>query len=319
MGKSKRGRSLYEVIDKAKLRGGFSSAGERLEIPAPAADDEAEPLFREPTPAPPAREPPPCEPEEIRADEAAPRVREPDAEAPESEPAIETESGGVRIDGGVIRITLTSTRAAVALFGVVVLLAVTAWIGYGVGHSAGQQEGFVAGRQSLEAEVADDIQTARMQPVTEGLFDQIGPSPLVPAGGGEEAQPAAARAAGGETGKPTPVAAAPTSLDSAEPGGWIKGHTYVCVQEFEPGALGDARRAQEFLRQNRIETALVNRAGTRNYWLVTRQGFDCNDPSQKQLAEDYRERIRQLGERYFRSGGRYRLEGYLAKLTRDTW
>lgn len=316
MGKSKRGRSLYEVIDKGKPRGGFSSSDEEMEIPAPAADDEAEPLFREPTPAPPASEPAPREEEEIAADEPAPIVPEPAAEAPESEPVIETEPGVVRIDGGVIRIALTSTLAAVGLFGLAALMVVTAWVGYGLGHRAGKQKGFVAGRRSVEAEVEDEIQAARMQPVTEGLFDRIGPSPLIPAGGGEEPQTAAAAAGGSEPPKPAPVKEAPAP---PEPSGWIKGHTYVCVQEFERDALEDARRAQEFLRQNRIETAIVDRAGTRNYWLLTRQGFDCDDPSQKKLAEDYRDRIRRLGESYFKSGGRYRLEGYLAKRTRDSW
>jgi hypothetical protein len=142
----------------------------------------------------------------------------------------------------------------------------------------------------------------------EGLFAGVGESPVQPATElearpGERRQGSlpltSVRAAGGTT-------------------RWVKGNTYVVVQSFRGDARQDASRAKEFLAQHGIGAELVG-GNDRGYRLIATTGFNFEDETQKKLAEQFLQKIRNVGRAYFQSGGRYKLEGYFATQTSDTW
>jgi hypothetical protein len=300
MAKSKQATALFEVLKKGKFPADLSPRGSAQAKPAPA---EAPP---EP---PPAEEPAPkaaAEPMES----ARPSTP---AEGP-IRPAIDdgASAGPVRIDGGVIRMALSSTAAAFALFVLLAVVVVAFAVGRSIGFRKGQAAGFAEAR-TLPDSAPDALEAARQQkPTRDDLFEGVGTSPLLSAA---ESKPERQS----ESAKP-PEPTRTESPSPASPEGWVKGLTYVCVQGFMSGARDDAVKAQEHLRQNGVETAIVDRgSGTWRYQLTTRRGFDWDDPAQKKAGEQYLARIREIGDRYYESGGRYRLEGYPIKLTRDRW
>ncbi len=122
----------------------------------------------------------------------------------------------------------------------------------------------------------------------------------------------------------TLMAKPPTSTSSASAnssGGvtWVKGYNYVIVQSFRSDALADAEKAQAFLKQQGIEAAVIAKAPDKPIRLIATQGFDYSDKTQKDLARRYLQRIRTIGKSYPKVGGRYKLEGYLARLSGNSW
>jgi hypothetical protein len=96
---------------------------------------------------------------------------------------------------------------------------------------------------------------------------------------------------------------------------WVRGHTYIVVQEFLETDLEEARKAREFLEEHGVPTSIVRYSGRSKYKyrLVTQKGFNCDDPVQKQLCNEYHQQIRKLGELFVKAGGRYDLQGYQKK------
>ena len=88
---------------------------------------------------------------------------------------------------------------------------------------------------------------------------------------------------------------------------------------FRTDAGDDVDRARRFLADNGIETVVLELTGDWKYRLVTTQGYNRDDPLQRDLAAKYLVRTRRLGKMFFEGGGRYRLEGYFKKLTGDRW
>ncbi|MBN1513029.1 MAG: hypothetical protein JXB13_13525 [Phycisphaerae bacterium] len=237
-------------------------------------------------------------------------IRSPD-EPPGSAPpqAGGTTETALRIDGRVIRIALDSTWAAAVLFAIVVLMGVA----YGLGHGSGKEAGKVeAGKAPVNAEAGslDEMDRVRQGPPQPDVTQGLGPSPLVP-----EEGPAA----------PTKVAPPSTTLTSRDDaaqrtpsGGWTAGLTYIVVQDFVWSAGEDALKAQEHLLQYSIETSIEQTPG-KWYHLVATQGFNWDDPADRDRYERYLRRIQAIGQTYYKNGGRYRLEGYPKKLAQDHW
>ena len=117
----------------------------------------------------------------------------------------------------------------------------------------------------------------------------------------------------------TPTASANLSANATGGATWIKGYNYVIVQSFRSDALADAEKAQAFLKQQGIDAAVVAKAPDKPIQLIATQGFDYSDKTQKDLARRYLQRIRTIGKSYPKVGGRYKLEGYLARLSGDSW
>jgi hypothetical protein len=99
---------------------------------------------------------------------------------------------------------------------------------------------------------------------------------------------------------------------------WVKGSTYVVVQVFRGDAREDAVRAQEYLARNNIDAEIFG-SSNRGFRLIAAQGFNRDDPAQRQMADRFLQKTRAIGAAYFKSGGRYKLEGFFATLTSDSW
>jgi hypothetical protein len=296
MAKPKRA-PLYEVLSKSK-NPPFWTQGH--EDGADGPDESAVPPERvDPGPDPPQ---PPVSPEAVRPPE---RPAEPvglDGGEAASEPLL-------RIDGRLIRIALDSTRAAVAVFALVVLMGAAWMLGHGSGRESGMDEAWKAARAEGMGTVdeMDRIREGAPQPnVTEG----VGASPFAPdkdpAAPPRVAPPSTTLASRAETG---------AAVSSAE---WTPGLTYIVVQDFAWSARADALRAQEYLRQYSIETSLEETSG-KWYHLIATQGFNWDDSTDRDRYDRYLRRIQTIGQTYYKNGGRYKLEGYAKKLTRDHW
>jgi hypothetical protein len=99
---------------------------------------------------------------------------------------------------------------------------------------------------------------------------------------------------------------------------WVKDNTYVVVQSFRGDAREDAVRAKDYLDRHGIKTEIFGGVD-RGFRLITVRGFNRDDKTQREAADQFLQRIRSVGKAYFDAGGRYRLEGYFAKMTSDTW
>jgi len=283
MAKPKRA-PLYEVLSKSKNPPLWTQGRETDSTPSP------------PPAVPPAPETPGTAPEVIRPPE------------PVVGDAGGTRDAVLRIDGRVIRVALDSTWAAAVLFGMVVLIGVA----YGLGHGSGKEAGKDEVRKALAADgsgLLDEIEKARQGPPRPDVTQGLGPSPLLPAEGPAEST------------KVAPPSTTLTSRDDAaqrtSSGGWTPGLTYVVVQNFAGSARDDAVRAQVFLQQLGIETSVEASGG--RYLLVATEGFNWDDPADRDRFHRYHRRIQAAGQTYYKGGGQYKLEGYPKKLTQDHW
>ncbi|MCP4246106.1 MAG: hypothetical protein GY778_03565 [bacterium] len=279
MPKPKDGPALFEIMRKM--------GPDRAEAPA------EEPVSAPAMPAKPPRT-------EARPAEARPEI-------PDRSSADQGDSEGpapplYEVAGGRIRLALTSQAMAVAVFGLGLLLLAAYTVGLSVGRNRGEAEGYEAGQAAAQADAMDSIQEARAQQPTKRLFEGVGISPVATNRGPEAAA---------ESASATSPAGGVTS--------WVRGYTYVVVQDFQADARDDVDRAQRFLADNGIDTAVVELTGNWKYRLVTTQGFNWDDPLQRDLANDYLARTRRLGQTFFEAGGRYRLKGYFKKLKGERW
>lgn len=271
MPKPKDGRALFELLRSADARGDEAEAGLLDAVPPQPAD----------------------RPESNRPEPVAPSVRREVRDEGANPPWVE-------VGGGRLRLALSTQALAVAIFAAGVLLVLAYQVGLRVGTGRGERRGYQAGKMDTQAEVMDDIQSARAGTPVEGLFEGVGTSPIGPGAAKPASWTEPATGAGGEA-------------------TWVSGYTYVVVQDFRAGAAADVEQAQRYLHDDGIETAIVELAGDWRYRLIATQGFNRDDPVQRKLADEFLARVRQTGQTYFEAGGRYRLEGYLKKLTADHW
>jgi hypothetical protein len=283
---------LYEVLAKSKNPPGWIRQRHRSEDEAGA---ESEP------------------PNDV-ADAPAPEATEPVPQAA-TPPAGAVDKGAsderiIVIDGRVVRLALTSTTAAIVIFVLVAAVVAAFWTGRSAGLSTGREQGYEKAQQDLEAEGIDAIELARRGPPETGLFEGIGESPIGTGAAAEDPDPVEDE----EARRPeSPAPRAPATTE------WVKGLTYVVVQEFHRTAGDDARRAQAYLAKNNIDTALIELSTEWGYRLITRKGFDWDSQSGRRECDQFLKRLRQIGKAYWNSGGGYKLEGYPKKLTNDHW
>lgn len=281
MPKSKDGVALFEIMRKIEPDGKDTGAGGRSGV------SERETA---PTPLPPRR-----------AEPSGPR-RLAGRDRPAGRDNGTADLPVVEMAGGRLQLALTSRATAVVVFALGVLLVAAYWAGLMVGRERGEAAGFEEGRAFAQASAVDEIQTARAQRPAQGLFEGIGADPVQAA--------------------ETVVSEGPTEdrVTRTQPEvAWVRGYTYIAVQDFRADAQADVERARRYLLDNGIETAVVELEGDWKYCLVTTQGFNRDDPVQRDLADEHLATIRKLGQAYFKAGGDYRLEGYFKKLTTETW
>jgi hypothetical protein len=283
MAKPKNATALYEVIRKAAT--GERGAGGRV------SDAEANAGTAQ----------------LVLTDESQSAGAEQDYVSPPEMPASEGTpvSPVLQMADGQVRLALSPVLAAVVIFAFVCLMVVAYWTGVRIGESRGHDAGFVEGRDYANAAALDEIQEARAKPPAEGLFKGVGVTPVrrtdtTSATGGQRNP--GPRPGGGETQT-----------------GWVPGYTYIVVQDFRTGDRPAMEQARRFLLENGIETAVIELSGQYVGRLITTQGFNWEDPVQKQLYEDYLARVRELGQAFFENGGKYRLQGYPRTLKAETW
>lgn len=208
----------------------------------------------------------------------------------------EAEVSVMALRNGRLHLALNAwSGAAVVFAGLTVLFA--AWeLGSRSGSEAAFQAGYDRGRASFEAEATSEIQKARAQMPASDLVADLTPGPVAN----------------------RREAPAPPPETTADNPNWVRGFTYIVVQEFAAPNASNAEKAQAFLAERGLATSIVSLSGGR-VQLITTQGYDHDDPSQKRANEDLLSKVHALGAEYFSSGGRYRLEGYFKKLTKNHW
>lgn len=196
--------------------------------------------------------------------------------------------------GDRVHLSMTSVTGAVLVFALLLLLGAVYTVAYQSGVRVGVKHGYEEGRVAYTADAISEIEQARRQPpathLISGLLDDAA---------------AATRANGDQAG-----AAAVTK--------WIRDHTYIVVQEFLPGRADDALKAQAFLAREAVETEIVQYPSG-SIQLITARGYNRDDPTQRQLANQLLEKVHRVGEAYFASRGGYKLEGYFKTLKSDSW
>ncbi|MEK6798681.1 MAG: hypothetical protein AABZ12_06940 [Planctomycetota bacterium] len=214
----------------------------------------------------------------------------------------------VELDADTLRVRLTTTRAAIVVFALVMCFTAAFGLGRRWAAEDSFKRGFAAGRDAKQDEAAGEIAEAKQQPAATYLV-----SGLVNAGersaGSTVQRPAANEPSRRVDDRP----AAPADL-----GKWVEGHTYVVAQEFAADRAADAGKAQEFLKTNGVECAVIRRpdGGAR---LITAQGFNRKDSGQRDAADKLLEKVRSMGAKFYASGGGYRLEGYFRTRKSDGW
>ena len=292
MAKSKHGPALFELYDKAQVRN----------QPRPA--EESPPVGE--TPAAPSASALRQTVASLAKTISGWRGGQGSDESASSAPPLPP-GPLVAVEGGRVRISLGARSGALAVFIVVLLgcgvFSSGRWLGYQVGLADGQDRE----RQEVQRLSNDQIAEARRSEPVSDLFDGIGQSPVSRSAEAKPVTPVLP--------KPVPPATPPPAAKSAT---WVKGATYIVVQEFRSDAGQDATRAQEYLAQQGIESAVVG-SPQKGFRLIATPGFNMADASQKELGEKLKERIKNVGKQYYESGGRYKLEGYFRTLKSDSW
>jgi hypothetical protein len=208
----------------------------------------------------------------------------------------------VEVDDERVKLTLTSVRAAIVVFVLLIGLLAAFELGRSRGQHSGFAQGFHAGRDSFTSEALSEIEAARNLPPATEVINSL----LV---GSDSAGALSTRAAEG-SGDQRRTASGPAQ--------WIPGHTYIVAQGFQRGREADAQRAREFLASHGIETELI-RFDSGAMQLITTRGFNRSDPAQRSLADQWLQKVHAAGVAYFASGGGYKLDGYFATFTGDRW
>jgi hypothetical protein len=243
---------------------------------------------------------------EVAAGSAGPPASPPPSPTSSAQPGSQVDEPACEVVRARIRFSLTQSAATVAVGVTVAVLIGAFFLGYGLGEERGREEA----RAAIQRPIEDEIERARRAAPTQNLFEGIGEDPTRPVAHVDDETTGAAFVPPGET----------EYAASRVP--WVKGYNYIVVQDFKSGARGDAARAASFLEENGVSCAIIelNSAGPYRYRLVTATGFNFDDPVQKSLAEDYRAKVRRIGQAYSDSGGRYDFQSsYFMKLTDDTW
>lgn len=282
MAKSKRSPALFEVLGQSS-----EGTGAKMKVPPwwsragrPAAPAESE------TPAPP----------------------EANLDAVPDGPVCEEKTPFIEFDGSRIRLCLTSLMGAMVIALLLILAGGAYRIGTSIGYEDGMRDGFRSGQEAYLADTRDEILTARSGPPRTDVINDLRRAP------GESAPGDAALAGSTVSGLDYP----PDEGAPPDAPAWVRGNTYVVVQEFAPNSGDDALLAREFLAERDVETTVIRLA---DGWarLTTAQGFNRKDEAQSRLAEELLARVQKIGKEYWQAGGRYKFEGYFKLLKGDSW
>ena len=205
----------------------------------------------------------------------------------------------VGLDGDRLRFSLSSVGAAVVIFAAIVALFGAFVLGSGSGEKRGFVRGKIVGRESYTASTMSEIETVRSRPPATGVIESLLTEP--------------AAAASDDPGHGSALRRDP----SADPQ-WIRDYTYVVVQEFRAGHTADAHDARDFLSHHGVSSEVVG-FDSGAIQLITTQGFDRRQATQRGMAEALLAKVHDIGDKYFAAGGGYRMQGYFRRLKGDQW
>lgn len=251
---------------------------------------------------------------------AAPVIRptirppRPETPAPSSRTPAEAPSA-VSFESGRLLMSLTSTTAGIAAFALVMLVGLSFYAGSSWGEHRGRATGFKQGRESYSKDATDEIEQARAQQPNQDVVSELLTRGDGKAPGADGKTIGAVSTRSNETGKGVDSGSKAsdsgrTAEADARKVAWVEGYNYIVAQQFDASALDDARSAQQFLLDNQVPTAIVRVKD--GYRLITIEGFNFKEPTQRQRADLLKKRIAGIGQRYAAAGGRYKLEGYFA-------
>lgn len=289
MAKSKSGTALFDLLNK-----GDTAPEEQLQVPGwwskkqDQKADESPELDHE------------TEPEQIIPSASAEEASESDSFSDFSDEVLPTETrrSFIVMDGEKIRVSFTSYSGAIALFIVMIVLLGTYEFGRTRGQRLGFTTGYDSGKLSFVADTMNEIENARKQPPATHIVRSLMTSL--------------------DISNPRKTVTPDQSITIAGTAHWIRGFTYIVAQEFGRDYKQHADRAQLFLSDHGVDTAkIVLPRGS--VQLITTQGFNRSDETQRMMADQLLNKIHTIGTQYFSSGGGYRLQGYFKTLKNDSW
>ncbi len=195
----------------------------------------------------------------------------------DSQPAL------VRTDGDRLKFSVSTLMLAMVVFVAFVVLAGAFAVGRHLGYSSGWQA--AADRAQMIAD--DEFLELREQPPNPGVLQDL--DVVTDAVNREHAQQRRA--------------------DRVGQVGFIDDLNYVWIETF--ATESDAKTAREYLKNKAIESTLI---ASGNKWvLVSSEGFDYSLPEEKAACQRLSARIREVGQQYLETGGRYGFKCYVKK------
>lgn len=206
----------------------------------------------------------------------------------------------VGLDGDRLRFSLSSVGAAVVIFAAIAALFGAFVLGSGSGEKRGFSRGKIAGRESYTASTMSEIETVRSRPPATGVIESLLTEPAASSSSDDAGRGSAVR------------------RDASADPQWIRDYTYVVVQEFRAGHTADAQDARDFLSHHGVSSEVVG-FDSGAIQLITTQGFDRRQATQRGMAEALLAKVHDIGDKYFAAGGGYRMQGYFRRLKGDQW
>lgn len=289
MAKSKSGTALFDLLNKGDI-----PPEEQLQVPGwwskvREQDDDVDE----------SAEPEPLQ-EHIIQSASVEEESEPDDLSDFTDEELPTETRGsfIVMDREKIRVSFTSYSGAITLFIVLIVLAGTYEFGRTRGQRLGFTTGYDSGKSSFVADTMNEIESARKQPPATHVVRSLMTSP--------------------DKNKPRKTITSKPSIAIEGTAHWVRGFTYIVAQEFGRDYKQHADRAQLFLSDHDVDSAKIVLPNG-SVQLITIQGFNRSDETQRMMADQLLDKIHKIGTQYFSSGGGYRLQGYFKTLKNDSW
>ena len=213
---------------------------------------------------------------------AAPEANIPRGET-SADPPSPTNPRWFTAQGDRIRFSLSTVALAMVLFGAFVVVGTA----FGIGRYLGKQAGLPTDMQQAGLDLDEQFRELREQPAHPDVLadlNRVTESVLI-----ERTRQLREQHQGQD--------------------GFIDDLNYIWIERFN--SRNDAQAGQTYLSESGVASTIVQQSG--KWLLISKDGFDYRVPQEKQACQQLSEQIRQIGRQYFKSGGRYRFDGFVKK------